>query len=320
MLLGAAPSLAGDASVTAPIGTRNLSPLYMSMGVPRLQEAFASPTGRWDLDLVTHWASHAVQEEAQGRFLELDGETRRYDLRARWQASQRLKLTINIPYVEHTGGQLDGLIDGWHAFWGLPDGPRDIQRQDRLNYEYVPGSVLNLSGDASGLGDVELDAQYTLFSNHSEGKGSALSAFGLYKFDSGELDDLTGSGDGALAVGLRWSRSGCLLGSLTCHAQAGYAQVAPLPIDESADDDALYGAIGVAWSISQSLALIGQLEAQSAVYEQQPLAASDAPVWGTLGLRWRVNEHWLVDGSFTEDLAVGASPDVSFQLGLRWVP
>ena len=320
LLLCTAPSVEADAFLAAPLGTRNLSPLYMSMGVPRLQKAFAQDLGQWDLDLVAHWASHSVQEEAQGRFLELDGETRRYDLRASWQTTERLTLAVNVPFVEHTGGQLDSLIDGWHAFWGLPDGPREIQPQDRLNYEYVAGSALNLSDDVSGLGDVELDAQYTLFSRGGVGSGSALSVFASYKFDSGDLDDLTGSGDDALAIGLRWSGNGCLFESLTCHVQAGYAQVAALPIDEGADDDAWFGAFGLAWSISDSWALIAQAEAQGAVYQQQPLAANNAPVWGSLGLRWRINEHWLVDGSFTEDLAVGASPDVSFQFGLRWVP
>jgi len=48
----------------------------------------------------------------------LDGETYSLDIGLAYGLSKRWQLDAQISYIRHTAGSLDGLIDGWHDFFG----------------------------------------------------------------------------------------------------------------------------------------------------------------------------------------------------------
>ena len=117
------PAGAEDA-LRAPVASRNLAPVYGSLGIPPMQDAAGLAAGDWTAGWSLYWASHAVRERAGDVMLEFDGETQRHDFRVQVGVGNAITLTVNVPWVRHSGGSLDALIDGWHAFWGMPDGPR----------------------------------------------------------------------------------------------------------------------------------------------------------------------------------------------------
>ena len=129
-------SAQGD-SLRGPIASRNLSPIYQHLGIPVLRSAHNPQRGDWSGEADLHWASHALRERSGSSVLEFDGETRRYDLTVALGLGAGFAFTANIPYVEHSAGNLDSLIDGWHSLWGLPEGARPQQPQDELLFSLM---------------------------------------------------------------------------------------------------------------------------------------------------------------------------------------
>jgi len=301
-----------QAATPQPLASRNLSPLYANLGVPVLRSAWGTQRGEWDGAYRLHWASHSLQESGHGGSLEFDGETQRHDLSLRVGVTDRLAVEANVPYVRHSEGRLDALIDDWHAFWGLPDGFRDDQPRDQLRFAYSASSGFLLDEGSSGIGDVELGLSWHLLDSDAAG----ISVFAQAKFASGDEGRFTGSGDRGYGAGFRATLPVCLFSALSCHAQFGIVDVGRIAWAPGADRRAVFASLALSWSIGERFVLVGQLDAHSVVYGESPLDSSGTPLWGSLGLRWSVTDAWSVDAGFSEDLAVGTAPDVTFMAGV----
>ncbi|MEM8490596.1 MAG: DUF3187 family protein [Pseudomonadota bacterium] len=306
---------AADLALMDPISSRNLSPIYQSIGIPVLRSASPVSSGRWRVEWDANVASHSVRESARERLYELDGETLRSDLSLRFGVSDQLTLTMNLPFVRHSGGQLDSLIDGWHAFFGLPDGARDSQPQDRLLFDVASPGIEPLERSVSGLGDPEVE-----LAGAFAGTGSWKAAWLLnHKFALGDEKDFLGSGENATSLGLRLHIDDCLLRTLRCYGQVGATWLwGELP-DQSTDQLIPFASFGLAWQARQSIALVAQLDYHEDVYKDSLLIRNGPPVWGTLALRWRASNSWQIEAGFAEDLAVGASPDINFRFSLHYL-
>ena len=72
--------------------------------------------------------------------------------------SSRVQLGIEIPWLQHSGGYLDGVIDGWHDLLGLPEGIRPQTPDNGLMYVYEKNGVqvFQLNERKSGLGDIQI--------------------------------------------------------------------------------------------------------------------------------------------------------------------
>ena len=305
---------AEDSALRDPLQLRNLSPLYHSLGIPMLRSAKTQDPGSLEAAYRLSWASHAMLERQDGEVFELDGETRRHEFSAAYGISDRLTVDLMIPWVVHEGGRLDSLIDSWHSFWGLPDGPREIQPRDRLLYSLDGEQPFLFEEDSDGLGDTEIGLSARLLGDSQW----QLSGFLRFKLDTGDADDFTGSGDSGASVGLRWSTTRCIWSSLSCHGHIGLADIGRSPLDAAAEDQALFGGVSLAWAITDTVALIGQLEGHEVIYTAPALSGNGTPIWGSLGLRWQPSSRWALEASFAEDLQVGTAPDVTFQFGLRY--
>jgi hypothetical protein len=309
-----AGSGAGAASpLDAPAAMRNLSPLYANLSVPVMVDARVPEPGAWEIDWQFSWASHALREQAAAATLELDGETRRHDLSLRWTPLPRLRLQANLPWITHSGGDLDGLIDDWHAFWGMPDGPRASQPDNRLLFAYTAPQGFGLEAGDSGIGDAEVSADWLALSGH----GLALSLTASLRLDTGDAATFTGAGEAGAAFGVRATQTACLWAQLTCHGQLGVTFNEVSPANAARRDSVPYYGVSLVLALTQDLALLAQLEGQGEVYTQAPLDAGGAPVWGGLGLRWQASRRWQLEALFIEDLAVGSAPDITFRAGLR---
>jgi len=316
ILLGAvflARPAAGDDRLLGPWASRNLSPVYASLGVPVMDDARAPGAGRHVGRWQIHGASHSVLERAGAGALELDGETWRQDLNLRLGLGAKLSLGVNLPWVSHTGGRLDSLIDGWHASWGLPDGARPQQEQDVLRFAYqFEAQEFLLERSASGWGDAELSLAW----HFAPGERTAAAVFANAKLNTGSLRNFTGSGDMAFAAGVRTSTTACLIERLTCHLQLGLLRPGAIAYAPTAASQTWFSGLSLVWRLTDSLSLVSQLDAQGVVFEDGPLAVNGDPIWGTLGLRWAPGGRWTLEAAFSEDLAVGAAPDITFLAGV----
>ena len=59
-----------------------------------------------------------------------------------------------------------------------------------------------------------------------------------------------------------------------------------------------------------------RFDAHDNPYAASVLGDPGVALWGTLGLRWQPARRWRVDGAFSEDLAVGSAPDITFLLSI----
>ena len=295
-----------------PSASRNLSPIYANLGIPPLADARLPEAGAWQVGWTLHWASHSVQTPGERRSLEFDGETRRHDFHFLLGLANGVSLSANLPFIRHSAGSLDSLIDGWHGFWGMPEGDRPRQPQDRLRFGFSGENGFLLDRPAAGPGDAELGLAARLIDREHW----VLGAFARIKLDTGNARDFTGSGDTGYSAGVRYRNDRCATGALSCHLQAGIARIGDIEFDPAADDSALFASLSLVWEFIPSLALLAQLDVHEPIYATAPLAEDGIPVWGTLGLRWTPGRTWIVEAQFNEDLNVDTAPDITFILGI----
>ena len=83
-------------------------------------------------------ANHYVNETRSDEAVNLDGETMRFALEARYGLAENWDLQLEIPWLDHSGGHLDSVIDGWHSLWGMSDGGRSDVPRNLLDYRFTP--------------------------------------------------------------------------------------------------------------------------------------------------------------------------------------
>ena len=86
-----------------------------------------------------------MQEENRGgESLVIDVENYRYELGIRYRQDKWLA-RLDLPFVSNSAGKLDGAIDDWHKFFGLPEGKRDEFPRNELNIDYQRDGACGVS-------------------------------------------------------------------------------------------------------------------------------------------------------------------------------
>lgn len=314
----ASACLVSPQALSGPLQVKNLSPVAGLLGLPGQRGPVAAEAGGWQVATHASWASHFVVDDGPGESLLLDGETRRLALDLRYAPAPGWDLQLELPWLQHTGGSLDSLIDGWHDLWGMPDGGRNRAPGDRLAYRYAgPDGAFNLADGASGPGDVSLSLSRRLWSGR---EGQLDAALGV-KLPTGEEKDFLGSGseDGFLALRGFWAPGE---GDWRWSGQLGYVRAGEIAVLEDAGEHHLWFAgASLEWQAWSSLSLLLQVDSHAAPLKNSKLTAlGDTAVLLSAGARWRIDPHWALEFSVVEDVQVESGPDVVFQAGLRYRP
>ena len=310
----------GAAFELQPLATRDLSPAAIGFGLPTLEAAHVLPEGRGRLrgtvDLVSNFTFDDHGEEQ----LFFDGETHRLALAADWGIGRGMEVGAELPLVSHNGGFLDSFIEGWHDFFGLPQGNRDLFPRDRLNYSYARsgGEGFQLDGSTAALGDLALSFGWQL--RRDEAKGQALALRARLKLPTGDADKLTGSGGTDLALWLSAEQRGSGAGGgwfLYGGSGVLYTGDGELLSDQRRN---LVGLLhfGLGWQPFSALGLQLQFDGHSSLYSGSRLKQMDAfagqlAIGGSCALR----EGTVLELAVTEDVFVETVPDVGFHLALR---
>jgi len=145
----------------APFSVRNQHPVELTVlqQVPR--SAIAYTEGPSILAIDTDWTSHWVQPRSGADDLRLDGETARAELRAAWGLGKSWDIEVELPLMYASGGTLDGFIDAFHQFFGLPQNGRNHHPRDQFDIQAIrdqPGvgmqTLYELQDDELGVGDI----------------------------------------------------------------------------------------------------------------------------------------------------------------------
>lgn len=293
----------------APLTTPNLSPPVIIHGGPAWTIAPQSERRlAWELSSAV--ASHFSQHDINGDLVRLDGETRYLHVGLRFQATERWLVGVDVPWIQHTSGNLDSFIDSWHDFFGLPNGGRGTRPADQLEFRYVNNGaeVFNLTEGTSGLGDASVGLGRVL------GEASNWLLWAELKLPTGAVDRLTGSGSTDVSLSLthrghteQWQRA------LDWYWGASVTRLGDTEL-AFAEAESWVGSVmgGLSYQLFRRVAFKGQLEAATAHYGGGLEPLGDPALLLALGAEVRLGPASNLDLSIVEDLSVDASPDVTF--------
>ncbi len=274
--------------------------------------------GQLAFSLTSMVSSHSVLDEQGAESVLFDGETARLEWRLRYGLGERVELGIELPWVWHSAGRLDSLIDSWHDAFGLPDGFRDDLPQDRLRYRYVDdsGTRLDFQNSTGGLGDLRLMAGVRL--GNAADHRLAL-RFGVV-VPTGDADELLGTDAVSLSAGF----AGDLRSVGGSERLSAYYRAHLSWIDEPALLPDRYrewvGHVsgGFGYRVTPRVDLRAQVAVRTATHDSELLVLGEPSVALSFGGNIRLSERYLLSLVVGEDIKVNSSPDVTFLLALRY--
>lgn len=294
-----------------PLNIGNRSPFVAVFISPQLI-AIPPQAGAHQWSIVLDGASHSLIETQASQNLALDGETWRAELAWSFRPAARWVLHASIPWLSHSGGQLDPLIDQWHKLTGLPDGERPGQPRNRLEFMLqTPNESLRLGSAANGPGDLTLGTMYRWSTTAS----SQTWIHADVKLPTGSISKLTGSEGTDIALSLEHRRILMLgrhrteLAMLTGFIRTGsMGKLARLQKPQQTFATVHWGA-----KPASGLAPELQLRWRSATYTSATDHLGEAALAIDGGLRWRTR-HGVFQAGISEDIKVDSAPDVGFYL------
>lgn len=306
------------ATEIVPFESTNQSPLVQIYGLPGTGNGGLLPQGRTEMRMQVALASNYADRENSRERVILDGETTRFTLAARYGLLPRMEIGIKIPYISHSGGFLDGFLEGYHGLFGFPNGGRDQAPKNRLRYRYRYDGVdkIRIDSSGSGIGDLQLTTAFPLF----EEKNQGMTLNAALKLPTGDSDQLRGSGSTDLSLWLHERIGGAFAaGSWTSYGSAGILfMTAGKVLPDQQKRWVGFGSLGIGWAPLNWLSFKLQTDAHTPFFSGSDLkeVAANAVqliAGGTISF----SDRLALDIGVSEDLIVNTSPDVVFYFTLR---
>ena len=292
----------------------NGSALARAFALPVLGDGPVLRPGQAQTRLTFDVANEYVSEgDCSVECIVLDGETRRLRLEYRAGLGRGWDVSLHTTALQRGGGDLDGWIQDWHGWFGLPNGGREYAADDQFRYRYERAGTVLLDENAGdrGFGDVAVGLGMAL------GDGSALRT--QLRLPTGDGAALSGGAVGGAA----WIELGAPAdGGWDSFMAAGYS------LNERGDvltsmqnQEVWFGGIGLLAPVTQRVRLLLQVNAHTRLYdgsELTPLQRPGAPL--TIGLQIQTGSDGVIEIGFQEDPSVNASPDFAFYVSMGSLP
>ena len=118
------------------------------------------PPGNYSAGLYFDLANSYTGSGTAAESLLLDSESYRFNLILKGGLPGGFEAGTELPWLAYGGGTIDGFIEDWHRFFGLPEGGRYMAPNNRLRYQYARNGVprLDIRDAHSGIGDLMFTA------------------------------------------------------------------------------------------------------------------------------------------------------------------
>ncbi|CAG0964722.1 hypothetical protein GEOBC_00928 [Geobacteraceae bacterium] len=305
-----------------PFRTGNMAPLVQIHGLPVPDSARILAQREGEVSAAVDLANNYAVDANGSESVIFDGETYRVGLDLRYGFAPGVEAGIEIPFVFHSGGFLDGFIEGFHDIFDFTNGGRENATRDRLLYRYERGDAdrFRIDDSGGGIGDIRLTGGFQLYDDRAEAP-RRLALRGALKLPTGDSDRLRGSGSVDFALWLAASDDYRLgnWGHLTLFANAGGTVMGDGNVLEDQQRDLVAaGTVGFGWSPVDWLAITAQATWHSPLYQGSELREiNNDTLMITGGFDFAFTERTSLDIAISEDLSVKTAPDVTFHLALR---
>jgi len=272
-------------------------------------------TNQRAFDLSWNMASHSMSLQTDNESLLLDGETHTLTARMQQSFGKRTRIGLELPWISHSGGFMDSMIDGWHDFFGLPEGIRPAVPKNDLRFVYLVDGVesYRLDQRASGIGDIRLSLSYDLTQNDF----AAMALTGGIKLPTGDLAKLTGSDSTDVSMGLGISSPNAGDKNISWWIDLGViwpGDVAIPGLEESGQ--IFYYNAALTWHAFSSVDFLVQFNGYSAPYKSATRALGKSGGQVGLGFDWRVSKRYSVRFGIFEDIIVETAPDFGAEIAI----
>jgi hypothetical protein len=302
------------AAEAEPFLTRNQNPLLALYGLPSPLPARLPDAGHGRTAAVVNWSNDANLDASGSSAYTMDAEVLEVRLHVEHSFWPKVALRAELPWRRVSGGSLDGFIEDWHDFFGLPNGSRDRLPRDELLIEYrvADATLLRFDESASGVGDIPVSIGYQVHASDAR----SVAAWFTVKAPVGDAGDLTGSG--AVDVALSLAAQSALHEDWDVFGQLNAAWLGDGDLLPQRQESAAFSALaGITWNPWRELDLTVQFEGNSRVFDGGGTDLSGDALLMTFGGSYRTPGGWQFDLGISEDIEVGASPDIAFNLAAR---
>lgn len=291
-----------------------MQPLAWSLGDLRPRRALATPRGAYDVSFASCYASIFRFDERKPSKVVIDGELWRNALSLRTGVIPGADVEFELPILYASSGVLDGFIDFWHDFFGLPAGRRELRPEGEyeMSVQSNGKEIWSLESDGPMLGDVPVTWTQELVGDETQ----ALAWRAMLELPTGSENRGASNGELDWGVGLvgernfeRWSFFGAL-----DHLHAGE----PSSFDNSGVHlrDRFEVALGGEYRWDDRTSLLTSLEWTSPFTRDLGLKVINREIvdFG-VGAAWDVGELSRISVSFHEDLVSNTGADFAVLVG-----
>jgi hypothetical protein len=300
----------------SPFSVRNLSPPTLVKGLPVAESVRVNQPGQFSARLGFDISNIASDNSQVDEAIVLDGETYVATIGLRYGLAEHLQIGIDTPWIWQNKGFLDGFIENFHDFFGLPNSDRDNMSKYKINYDYThsDGDNFHLNDKSNGIGDIRLLATWQWLDMEQ----AAANLQASVKVPTGDADKFTGSGGWDISLALSAQRDFPLeKGSASIWGGVGASWLGDGDLlQDRVENWAASGWLGAGWSPLDWLGLKLQLDSNSALYDSELREIGKPALTLTMGGTIGLGEATALDIGVGEDLAVCRSQDVSFNLNL----
>ncbi|HEY6071978.1 MAG TPA: DUF3187 family protein, partial [Anaerolineales bacterium] len=316
---GAGMAEAGGLEVV-PFHTRDQGPFSQVIGLPPAEGGLLVLPGRLETRFVYDISNSDSLDKTPRETLHLDAETHRPSVSLRYGLAQGMEVGLDIPYVSHSKGVLDGFIDRFHQLTGL--GPRKTNKY-LIDMSYVRDGIskVDIKDSTSGIGDVLLTYGYQLYRTENPApRGVAIRA-GL-KLPTGDEKSLTGSGGTDISLAVSATDASTLSRwHLTFYGMAGAIYMNNGKVLEGQHRRAAwFGSAGIGWNRLSWMAVKVQLDTHSPLYKNTDTQVLSSQVGQLVsGFTFALPRGIALDIALSENVFKETSPDETFHFALRKV-
>ncbi len=216
--------------------------------------------------------------------------------------------------MHQRGGFFDSAIDKWHVLLGLPRASRPFveNNQYKINYQNQNILFIDLNESTTALGDIQIAIARSLLKDSQR----SLSLWSSLKLPTGDTDKLSGNGATDFSTWLALNQQlnqHWLINVNTGIVILGKDTFQGIPLT----DHAFYGHIMLGWKTSNNINLKIQLQGHTSYYHQSQLKILGGSYFLTLGGSIKMNPCNQLNLAMSQDINVGASPDVSLLISWR---